>query len=152
VGEQQVLAEAPGAAFGHRVEGHAGQFLVDRQLFGRQRERHQGRLGRHDGEAELFGNLVAQRRGADLGNRQPAGGDHQLAQARRPWLVSRMKRRPGRCRSPDRFELAGHGPAHVAVVAAGAQHVDDVLGRVVAEQLAVLTLVPSDAVAVHHSR
>jgi hypothetical protein len=45
VGEQQVLAEAPGAAFGHRVEGHAGELLVDGQLLGRQGEGHQGRLG-----------------------------------------------------------------------------------------------------------
>jgi hypothetical protein len=105
VGEQQVLAEAPGAAFGHRVEGHAGELLVDRQLFGRQGERHQGRLGRHDGEAELLGDLVAQRRGADLGDRQPAGGHHQACAGERPWLVSRMKRLSGA--SVDASSLQG---------------------------------------------
>ena len=90
---------------------------------------------------------VAQVGGADLRNRQAAGGHHQL-RARAPGRARCRARSP-----PAPWRTAAHAaglPAlHRAGAALGQQHADDLLGRVVAEQLAAVLFVEGDAVALH---
>ena len=61
-----------------------GQVAVTRQRRRIERERHQRRARRHDGDAELLGDAIAEGRRADLGHRQAAGCDDQRLAMHRP--------------------------------------------------------------------
>jgi len=91
----------------------------------------------------LLRDSVAERRRADLRHRQPAGGDDERRAAHRP-----QRRRNGESfrRARDVIHGTRHPPLHVPTIALGLQHADDVLRRVVAEQLPELLFVIGDAV------
>jgi hypothetical protein len=150
VGEQQVFVEAAGrlaAAGGHlHRQRCTGQWHERCPQAGIESERHQGRACRHDGMAELPGQTVADVGGADLRDRQPAAGHHELRAAHRAGAGVELEAAVDR---PHRGQAAGLPALHAAGIALGQQQVDDLLGRVVAEQLALVLLMEADAVAPH---
>ena len=103
--EQQVLAKAAAVARHLGVDRNPGQIAVARERVRRERERHQRRPRRHDGETELLGDAVAERRRADLRHRQAAGGDDQRSRAYRA-----LRRRDGEAhRRRERHRRPRHG-------------------------------------------
>jgi hypothetical protein len=140
--EQQVFGEPPAAATDLDLERDPGQLRERPPGLGVEGQRHERRRRRNDAQAELVRDAVAEVGGADLRNRQAAGGDHHTAR-REPAL-------PGHdleeFTSPrDARDLARHGPAHTGFIALGAQHVDDSLRGLVAEQLPLVLFVKCDA-------
>ena len=123
----------------------AGQRHERRPGRGIEGQRHQAGARLDDAVAELLREPMAEVGRADLRDRQAAGGDHE-PRVPTPCRASVSSSKP----SPARAHLAhraGLAPHHAAGVALGQQHGDDVLGRAVAEQLALVLLVPADAVA-----
>ena len=133
------------------LQREARQGGQTRQRLWRQRERHQRRPRRDHRNAELLGDAITERGGADLRDRQSTGGDHQARGAK----VSAV----GLDREAFALGLAAmmanlmhggrHRPLHAAVLAFGAQHVDDLLRGIVAEELAPIPFVEIDAVSLH---
>jgi hypothetical protein len=156
VGEQQVFVEDDAAlllaGFDRDGQRQAGQLGVGRPAVAVERQGDEGRAGLDDAQAELAGDAVAEVCGAYLRDRQPAGGDHDMARFDRPAVGRDPVTRPGRVRPFQRRDLAHRArlPArHAAGLALGQQHGDEVIGRAVAEQLALVFLVEGDAVPLH---
>ena len=72
--EEHFFSKAALAEARNHQRGNSGQIREVRMLRARERERNQRRAASFDGNAKLAGNVVAEPRGADLRNRQPAGG------------------------------------------------------------------------------
>ena len=129
------------------LQRHAGQRGERRPAGGVEGQRHQGRPRLDDAVAELPRQPVAEVGGADLRDRQPAGGDHQRAArdaAARGVELEAVARRARTARTAQGCQCCTRAGARTRQ-----QHVDDLLGRVVAEQLAAVLLVEGDAVALH---
>ena len=144
MGEQQRLVEPRLAATHDRIDRDAGQILELRQQRRVERQRHQRRARRHDLEAELLGDLVAESARSHFRNRRAAGRDHQRAAAKLALIGHHDK---------AVFVFRDRGDAHaqpqlrMGLAAFLQQHVDDLPRRAVAEQLPARLLVPGDAVA-----
>ena len=152
VRDQCGLAEHRAAAVCFHLEREPRQRRESRQGFGRQGQRHQCRPRCDHRKAELRRQLVAQRAGADFGNRQATSGNDQAMCAEATdagidHVACALRVFCLRCGHGQ--HLRRHRPVDAAVIALGAQHVDDLLRRVVAEQLAPIPFVEGDAVTLH---
>ena len=135
----------------------AGQLRVGRPAGPVERQRHQGGARRDDAQPELARDAVAEIGGADLRDRQAAGGDDHVPRQDRSAigqeLIARARclRRWARAvvKRADRSDGAGLPALDAAGLALAQQHLDEVLGRSVAEQLALVLLVEGDAVSLH---
>ena len=79
MGEQQIFAKQSAVLGGNgRRHRHAGEDLQLLKQWLVEGKRHQSRAGRQHLQAELLGDFIAKRRGAEPRHRQTAGGDHQL--------------------------------------------------------------------------
>ncbi len=109
-------------------------------------QRHQARRAFDQGQAELLGQAVAEVGGADLGDGQAARGDDQAGRLHGApaglQAVLAVRVRHG-------IDLAGLPALHAAGLAFGQQHGDDVFGRAVGKQLALVLFMVGDAVPVH---
>ena len=111
-----------------------------------QREGHQPGAGRQDVQTKLFGNFITQRRRAQTRHGETARGDHHFFRCDRhavqfqgkPFVITR---------NAEHFAAQAH--RHVALCAFRHQHIDNLLRRVVAEQLAERLFMPGDAVFAH---
>ena len=93
---------------------------IARERVGREGERHQRGPRRHDGETELLGDPVSERRRADLGNRETARRDRRATcSAPGPARSATTKASPSRSDAVDR---ARHAPGHAAALALRLQH------------------------------
>ena len=106
-------------------------------------QRHQGGAGRDDRQAELLGELIAERTGANLRNRQPSGGDNQGVSAHPAFCGAHAKAGGG---GFDRFHRARLPVRHLACCAFFKQCGDELLCRVIAKQLSLVLFVKADAV------
>ena len=147
MGEEQPLAEA-GLAVAHLgIDRQAGQRLAAFEEIRLECQRHQRRAQPGHLEAELPRHVIAEAGRPDLGDRQPAGGDHQRGAfhhaARRLHPVAAIR---------QRGNAADRGPQPQFGAGTGAfrqQHVDDLLRAVIAEQLAELLFMERDAMLFH---
>ena len=147
MGKEQIFAEhRPVFGGNDRGNGHAGQRLKLFEKRFMQRNRHQPGARGQDFQAKLFGNLIAERGGAQPRHRQAAAGDHQAirtdgftVQLQRIALVV--------TRDLQHFRAQAHDDA--ALLALGHQHIDNLLRGVVAEQLSQRLFMPRDAVLTH---
>jgi hypothetical protein len=112
--------------------------------------RHKAWHTRHQCQTKLLGQAVAQVGGTNLGDGQAAGGNHQVAAVHRALGGADLKalalgigiqRRNG-------VDSAGLPVGHLARAALGQQHRDDVFGRMVRKQLALVLFVVGNAVLV----
>ena len=106
-------------------------------------QRHQGGARGHDGQAELFRDAITEGAGADLRNRKPAGSHDQRA-CTHPAL-RRADAKAG-CGGLDGFDGARLPVRHPPCRTFLKQSCDDLLSRVVAEQLPLVLLMEGDAV------
>jgi hypothetical protein len=105
-------------------------------------------------QAELLGEAVAEVGGADLRDRQAAGGDHDPGRFDgTPVAIDLIATNAsgigfggGKCDLPELARLPALDPACRAF---GQQHVDDLLRRTIAKQLPLVLLVEGDAVLLH---
>ena len=147
MGEEQPLAEA-GLAVAHLgIDRQAGQRLAAFEKIRLKNQRHQRRAQLGHLEAELPRHIIAEAGRPDLGDRQPAGGDHQRGAfhhaARRFHPVAAIR---------QRGNVANRGLQPQFSPGTGAfrqQHVDDLLRTVITEQLAELLFMESDAILFH---
>ena len=149
VREQQVFGKGHAVLFaaagdldrqrqtGQLGEGRPGCFVKG--------QRHQRRARRDDRDVELLGDAVAEIGRADLGDGQAAGRDDQRIAVHGPAVAINFIA----IGVPDRLDGAGLPALYTALRAFGQQHLDDVFGRAVAKQLALVLLVVRDAVLVH---
>ena len=145
MGEQRGFAEGRLARFRHHFGRHAGQF-TEQILCLRQGERHQRRARRNDLQPELLAQLVGKTRCAKLGNRRPAGGDHQVRRA-----VNAGTGGDGEA-AISMAHIADRGPKGEIHTASGAfvhQHGNNLFRRTIAEQLPQRLFVEGDIVAAH---
>ena len=161
MGEQQVFVErrcrSIGRRAGHHRQSHASQLGKRRPAFAGKGQRHQRRPRLDYAQAKLARQLVAEIAGADLRNRQAAGGDDQFVGAQdaclRMHFVAAMRvadtatavAAPRGFPMHDRIDLARAQPLHAAGFAFTAQQFDDALRRVIAKQLAAMLFVITDA-------
>ena len=140
MGEQRRLAERRLAAARHHVGRNARQ-LGKQRILAAQRQRYQRRTRLDHLEPELAGELIGKGGGPQLGDRGPAGRNHQCGRAcpADVELSIAMLDRAGFAAKPDR---------DTATLAFLQQHGDDLLGRTIAEQLSQRLLVPGDVVAI----
>ena len=110
-------------------------------------QRHQARARLDQAQAELFGDAVAEVGGTDLGDGQAAGGDHHGAAAHRAAVGVELIRAVAV--HADGLDAARLPALHAARLALAQQHLDQVFGRAVAEQLAFVLFVEGDAVLLH---
>ena len=141
VGKQQRLGEDNLAEPDRCLQGNTGQAVERRHGVGIEGQRNQTRTRLDHIQTELAGHLITETGGPHLGDRRPAGGDDQ---------------RVGRKGSTIR----GHGEAgffsgHARDADAGLyvnparlveQHIDNLLGRAVAKQLAMIAFVIGNVV------
>jgi len=109
-------------------------------------ERHECRARRHERDAELPRDAVAQVARADLGDGQPAGGDDEAAGRHR---AARGFDAVGAISMRDGADAARLPALDAAVGAFGEQHGDDRFTGAVAKELALVLFVKGDAVALH---
>ena len=131
----------------HR-QGQAGQLGIRCPGRAVEGQRHQRGARLDQAQAELFRDAVTKIGGPDFGDGQAAGGDHHLrcldAAAVALDLVAACARL---LRAGDAFDAARLPARDAAGITLGQQHVDHVLGRTVAKQLALVFFVKRDAVA-----
>jgi hypothetical protein len=77
MGEQEVLAKRLFAEAHHGPHRSAGKFGIRRPFLRMEGERNESRLDPGHGHAELLGDLVTERRRADLRDGDAAAGDDQ---------------------------------------------------------------------------
>ena len=143
MGEKCRLAEGRLAGAGDDVGRDAGQ-ITEQRLVAAERQRDQRRAGLNDLVAEAAGQSVREIGGADLGDRRAAGGDDERRGGGGAVADGDAEAAVGMVDLADRMtERVGDA----AGVAFGAEKVDDLAGRAVAEQLAERLFVPGDAVA-----
>src|SRR5258706_14299228 len=106
-------------------------------------QRHERRLRRDDGQAELLRDPVGERCRPDLGYGEAAGRDDERGSLDRRTRGLEVKRAAF---APYASHFARLPPFDTSLCAFGAQHVDDLLRPPVAEELAEGLLVPGNAV------
>ncbi len=150
VGEQQVFQEGGAGLLRACRDFHrqrqAGQLRVRRPGVAVEGERHQARPALHQRNAELLRQPVAEVRRSDLGDGQAARGDDQAARLHRAAVgIDLIAACAGFIRASGRRsyfpDAAGLPALDLADLAFGQQHADDVLGRTVGEELALVLFV-----------
>ena len=115
-------------------------------------QRHQRGGRRDDAVAELFGQFVAKRAGADGRHRQAAGGHHQVAAGKAALVGAQFKARSrGRLNGLYTFNHAFGVALHTAFCAFVLQHINNVLRAAVAKKLAFVLFVIGYAVVLEQS-
>ena len=155
MGKQQIFAETrtrclaafQAARFHIHFQGDAGQFRERRPAVRIERQRHQGRTRLDHHQIELLGDAVGKIRGADLRNRQPARGDDDAG--RLDVAAIDLQHEAAISLLGNIVDLARHAPVYAASGALVLEHVDDLLGRFIAELLALVLLVVADPVFFH---
>ncbi len=146
VGKQHRLVKALAGAGHPARHRHPGQGLHPPQLLFGKGQGHQGGPGFHQGQAELLGHPVAIARGPHLGDRlAPRGHHHRPRRLRPPRGVDRKARTV----PPHLAQCAPKPQGRPRPVQVADQHVDDLGGRPVAEELPQRLFVPSDARGIH---
>ena len=77
MGEEQSFGKACLAASNHRIGGKTGKAVDLVHKVRTESQRHKGRTRRHDVEAELFGEIIAEAGGPHLGYRLAACRDDE---------------------------------------------------------------------------
>ena len=139
MGEQNGFVKRHPATGHARVQRHTGQ----RFEHVTKRQRHKGRAGLCNRQAELAGDLIAQPARPHLGDRFAATGDDEIpaaqnlagVQCHRKPVAGALNRRN-----------AGPQP-HLGRAHLGNQHVDDLFGGFIAKQLPQRFFVISDAMS-----
>jgi len=149
MGEQDVLAKAlAGAADQAILHRGAGQVGADRlELRLGDGERHQSSACRQHVVAELPRDLITEAAGAEGRNRQAAGGDYQRLAAHR---ADAGVQQISLSMLLDRLDRGVQTQIHAGLRAFVQQHLEDVAGLVIAEQLTELLLVIGHAVTADH--
>ncbi len=156
VREQQVFQEGRALLLraGGDLDGQRqpGQLRIRRPGVAVESERHEARAAFHQRNAELLRQPVAEVGRADLGDGEPARGHHQAAGLHRAAVgidvVGGSASPLGACRVESHLlHGAGLPVLDLAGLAFGQQHPDQVFGRSVREELALVLLVVGDAVA-----
>ena len=155
VGEQQVFRKNHGffallgagigrAGFDLHRQGQAGELRIRRPALAVKSQRHQRRPWLDQAQAKLPGNAVAEIAGADLGNGQPASGHHHLRRGNRSAVTVDFIAAGWRCLQA--LDAAGLPALDATGRALGQQHLNDVVGRAVAKQLAFVFFVKRNLV------
>ena len=163
VSNQHGFGEGAAAGFGADVRADPAEFRQPRLVGGLQRERHQPGAGGQHLQAEPLRHPVGKGTGAQGGNGQTAGGDHQTlaanlaaagAQAEAVLVRVRLRRAAGGALPHGPVIDMGHGGVQphfgAGPLALGEQHLENRLAGAVAEQLARRLFHMPDAVAFHH--
>ena len=163
MGEQQVFQKQRCAALGALAFGvgrrRGADFHLQRDAghgyergpgVGGKGQGDEGRPQGHDLVTQLSGQLLPEVGRADLGDGQTASGDHDLVCMDEPAIGVDFKAHGvgvGGAQGADSLHGAGLPAGDVTGVAFAQQHLDDVVGAVVAKQLAAVFLVPGNAMA-----
>ena len=127
------------------IDGDArerGEAFEDARLEG---QRHQGRAGLGDLQAEQGGKLIGQAGGAHLGDRLAAGGDDQRFSDQR---LARRHHGEAAIGVADAVDPGVEQQGAARLFQLAEQQVDDLLARAVAEQLAQSLFVERDGVLI----
>ena len=163
VGDQQGLREGAAAGFRAHLRADPAEFRQPRLVGGLQRERHQPGAGGQHLQAEPIRHPVGEGTGAQGGNGQAAGGDHQTlaaklaargAQAEAALVRVRLRRATGGALPHGPVIDVGHRGVQThfgaGPLAFGEQHLKNRLAGGIAEQLARRLFHMADAVPFHH--
>ena len=112
-----------------------------------QGKRHQAGRGRHHLQAELLGYLVTERGRPQLRHRQAAGSHYQRLTFDGIGIELEAKAVLGLA---DIMDVTAVALLNCRQIALGQQHADDILGRILAEQLAMLTFFIAYVVLGYH--
>ncbi|KAG1392513.1 hypothetical protein G6F59_014581 [Rhizopus arrhizus] len=143
MGQQHEVLEALSVGARLDRQGDTAELGQPFLVLAAERQRHQPGAGRQHRVAELACDLIAETGGTHAGNRQPAGGDHQrgaMEQAVAGVYAEAV------AAVLDALHAAVGTDLHASRLAFVHQHLHDLLGRDIAEQLAQLLLVVGDAV------
>ena len=145
VGEEHFFAEFFLAKGNDDVGGNSCQFAAALAIGGMKDERNERGARRDNFQAELAGEVVAERGGAHLGDGQASRGDDQRGRAKFVGVGACDKFRG----SADFLDLSVQTNPHVRGAAFLLQHSGDLGGRAIAKKLAERFLVIGDAVLLH---
>ncbi|EGF30320.1 hypothetical protein IMCC9480_1706 [Oxalobacteraceae bacterium IMCC9480] len=151
--EQQVFEKRRAGFFGagadidfQRNPGQLDKWLPGLWIKG---QRHQRRTRRDHLEPELRGDAIRKISRAYLGDRQSAGSDHDAGSFDHAGTGIDDKTALALA---DAMDLARHAPTDLTDITFGLKHRNDVFGRVIAEQLALVLFVITNPVALDQAQ
>ncbi len=144
MGDKHLFGEALASDGGGHGEGNSGKIAPALAIQSRKQQRDQPWTARLDAQPELTRQVIAEPGGAQLRNREPAGGHHQHGRMQLiPTEADDEMPRPRNLANPGSGDHADANPAALFL-----EHGENLLGRAIAEKLAQGLLVVGNGVSV----